>query len=84
MTKRIPTRWLQGTDNKETVEKAVRALMFSEVGRQLLKILEDKHQSAEAKSWDYSQASWPYIQAHMNGYRQCAQEILDLFKFTEE
>ncbi len=84
MTKRLPLEWVKDlpSQDKDQFEKSLRHFIQSDVGRRLLKIIDEKLDKATYDSCSYTEG-WQFRQAHINGYRQMATEILDLMKFGD-
>ena len=76
------TKHLKALEEKENFTKLV--VNSTQVLGRLKKILEDRHESSlKTDVADYSNASWAYRQAHLNGKREALQDLLKLLSFME-
>lgn len=87
---KILTLWFAHLKTKVEQEKFTEAVFNNYnnvVLRRLYDILKkdlsdiDKRQSTEDA---YTNASWPYLMAHMNGEKQSLKKLIDLLEFTQE
>jgi hypothetical protein len=89
MKKRIPTLWLQDLEpdlDQDKFSKQIEVFLQGSVGRKFVKIVKTKLEHAEAiqlKAETYDKGGWPYYQAHLNGYKAFARDLLELMKFAE-
>jgi hypothetical protein len=81
----VPLEWVKDLSPEDKEKRISSLIQFinSDTGRTLTKVLHQKMADADHRSCSYSDG-WQFYQAHLNGYRQMAQEILDLMKFGEE
>lgn len=81
----LSTRWTRGlpSDRKENLEKLIRnsTIVLSRL-KQMVE--EDLVEMEKVPVSDYEHPSWSHKQAHENGKREYARQLLSLFAFLEQ
>lgn len=84
MAQNLNLRWVKGVskDRVEGLEKIIRNshIVLSRLKEIIEEDLKDLNKHTEA---DYESSSWAYKQAHENGKREYARQMLSLLNFLE-
>lgn len=77
--------WFRGTEDKEEMKDLLR--ISKPVLDKLAFLCYNKLtalESSKRKKPDYTDSSWPFVQADQNGYERAMHEIIELINSIEE
>lgn len=79
----IKTEWLKGLSPSEADKFKNYVLSSKIVLDKLIEMCYNIHKSVEKESYDYSDPSWAYKQAHINGQKEMLMKIVSLATIEE-
>lgn len=79
----IKTEWLKGLSLSDA-EKFKNYILSSKIVLdKLIEVCYNIHKSVDKESYDYSDPSWAYKQAHINGQKEMLEKIISLCTIQE-
>ena len=82
----IKTQWFKGLDDQQKADFQTVLLNNTTLFRQLLKILKERHETIEKRSYDeetYKTPDWASLEAFRNGKRAELEFLADLIDFSD-
>ena len=76
-SKKIKEVWLRGVGDRQTEIDQVLHYISLPLTQKLISLIEQKLNEV-SKGPDYDNPNWAYKQAHMNGYEQALNQVLQL------